>query len=130
MEIDGNIDEWRKSMLRPEDFEQSISNAIELIVDVIHREISQVVQQRFGERIPSSGRNVHLLATVKLERFPTRICELLLKSDTREDSAEIHSRVLTAQFDAEFQLRKQDRRHSMTDLFRLNCLDNRSINAA
>ena len=78
----------------------------------------------------TSRRHVHLLATVKLERFPASICEILLKSDARKDSAEILSRVLTARFDAEFQFRKQDRRHSTTDLFRLNCLDYWSTNVA
>ncbi|SNR78720.1 hypothetical protein SAMN06266787_1314 [Halorubrum ezzemoulense] len=33
MEINGNIDERRKSALRPEEFEHSISDAIELVGD-------------------------------------------------------------------------------------------------
>ncbi|WP_256408482.1 hypothetical protein [Halorubrum rutilum] len=33
VEIDGNIDERGKSALRPEDFEQSIPDAIELVDD-------------------------------------------------------------------------------------------------
>jgi hypothetical protein len=35
VEIDGNIDERRKSALRPQDFEQSISDAIELVGDFL-----------------------------------------------------------------------------------------------
>lgn len=33
MKIDGNIDERRKSALRLEDFEHSVSDAIELVAD-------------------------------------------------------------------------------------------------
>jgi len=48
-----------------------------------------------------------MLVTIKLERFPTRICEFLVKSNPREDFLEILSRVLPTRFHAEFELWKQ-----------------------
>ncbi len=102
MKIDGNIDEGGKSALGSEDFEHLLSDAIELVIDGIRREVSQVVQQRFSERIPSSRRYIHLLITVKLERFAARVCELVIEGNTREDFDKILSRVLSARFHTEF----------------------------
>ncbi|MFD1572056.1 hypothetical protein ACFR9T_15970 [Halorubrum laminariae] len=64
-----------------------------------------------------------MFVTIKLERFPTRICELLVKSNPREDFLEILSRVLSTRFYTEFELWKQHCRRSTANLFRLSCLD-------
>ncbi|MFC7325987.1 hypothetical protein ACFQMF_15590 [Halorubrum rutilum] len=71
-----------------------------------------------------------MLVTIKLERFPTRICELLIKSNPREDFLEILSRVLSTRFHAEFELWEQHRRRSTANLFRLSCLDHLLTNTA
>jgi hypothetical protein len=85
MQIDGDIDGRRKLPLRSANFEESLPDAIELVVDGVRREVSQVVQQRFCEGIPSSGRDVHVLVAIQLERLSTCICELLIEGDPRED---------------------------------------------
>jgi hypothetical protein len=61
--------------------------------------------------------------TVNLERFPTRVCELMIEDNTGEDFAGLLARELTTRCDAEFEFRIQQRRASATDLFRRSCLE-------
>jgi hypothetical protein len=89
-----------------------------------------VIQQRFSERISRRSGDIAVLVTIKLERFPTRICEFPIKIDPREDFREILSRVLPTRFHAESERWKQHRRRSTADVFRLSSLDHLVTNTA
>jgi len=77
------------------------------IVDGVHREVSQVIQQRFSEGIASSGRDVHMLVTIELEYLRTCVCELLIKGNARENFEKILSRVLATLLNTKIRFRIQ-----------------------